>query len=138
VVVCAIRCKAQLNSINQNAVVIPTEVEITIADAGAWVSILLNPTIAGTFTDVSTLSVVEESFAGNAGTDPTISANGTIIDRFYVGTSNNNRNQKSTGLGGKVVIAYSHLLGAGDVMAVLVQGAAATDAFATLKWKEIR
>jgi hypothetical protein len=81
---------------------------------------------------------VEESFAGNVGTDPTISANGTVIDRFYVPATATVRNQKTTGLAGKVVLAYSHLLAAGDVLAVLVEGGATTDAFGTLKWKEIR
>lgn len=135
-----IRCKQQLNSINQNAVVVPTEIDVSVADAGAWVSVLLNPTIsAGTFEDVSTgMSTVEMSFAGNAGTDPTISANGTLIDRFYVPASAQARAEKSASLGGKVVLAYSHLLGVGDSLAVLVEGTAVTDSFVSVKWKEIR
>ena len=138
-VVCAIRCKAQLNSINQNALVIPTDVDISITDAGAWVSILLNPTIsAGTFEDVSAASSVEMSFAGNTGTDPTISANGTILEKFYVASSASARAERSAGIGGKAVLAYSHLLGAGDVLAVLVEGGATTDSFCSLKWREIR
>jgi len=136
----AIRCKPQLNGINQNAVVIPTEVDVSITDAGAWVSVLLNPTIsAGTFEDVSAgASTVEMSFAGNSGVDPTISANGTLIDRFYVPASAQAKAEKSASLGGKVVMAYSHLLGAGDVLAVLVEGSATTDSFVSIKWKEVR
>jgi hypothetical protein len=140
-VVCAIRVKAQLNSINQNAVIIPTDVTVSIADAGAWISVLLNPEItAGTFTDVHTSSVVEESFAGNAGTDPTVHATnrGTIIDRFYVPAAANTKTEKTTGIAGKAVLAYSHLLASGDVIAILVEGGATTDAFGSLKWKEIR
>jgi hypothetical protein len=135
-----IRCKAQFNSINQNAVVIPTEVDASVIDAGAWISVLLNPTIsAGTFEDVSAgMSTVEMSFAGNAGTDPTISANGSLIDRFYVPASASARAEKSASLAGKTVLAYSHLLGAGDSLAVLVEGGATTDSFVSVKWKEIR
>jgi len=135
-----IRCKEQLGGIDQNAVVIPTEVDVSISDAGAWVSVLLNPTIsAGTFEDVSAgMSTVETSFAGNAGTDPTISANGTLIDRFYVPASAQTRAEKSASLGGKIVMAYSHLLGAGDSLAVLIEGGATTDSFVSVKWKEIR
>ena len=139
-VLLAIRCKAQINSINQNALVIPTGINVTVADAGAWVNVLRNPTIsAGTFEDVNaTLSTVEVSFAGNAGTDPAISANGTLVDRFYIGASANTRDSNAAGLVGKVVLAYSHLLAAGDVLAILVEGGATTDAFGSLTWKEIR
>jgi hypothetical protein len=37
-----IRCKAQLNSINQNVVVIPTDVNYSVADAGCWFEIRRN------------------------------------------------------------------------------------------------
>lgn len=136
-----IRCKSQLNSINQNALVIPTDLNIAAADAGCWIELRRNATVtAGTFTSVNTGSVVEESFAGNAGTDPVVTAGtGTLIDRFYVPASASARASTGTGLLGKTLLAYSHLLATGDTLSVLFNGGGATtDVFASLKWKEIR
>ncbi len=137
-----IRCKQQLNSINQNAVVIPTDIDVSVADAGCWVNVRLNATVtAGTFTDVnSSRSVMEESFAGNAGTDPTINtATGQLLDRFWVPASNTIRTSSTRGLTGKAILCYSHLLGVGDTLSVdYDSGGATTDVNASLKWKEIR
>ena len=136
-----IRCKAQLNSINQNALVIPTDVNMAVADAGCWFEIRRNATVtSGTFTDVDTSSVMEASFAGNAGTDPVVTAGtGTLIDRVYMPASTSVRTSSAAGLLGKVLLSYSHLLGAGDSLSILWNGGGATtDVFASLKWKEIR
>lgn len=138
--VLVIRPKAQLNGINQNAVVIPTELDIAVAVAGCWVEVRANATItAGTFTNVSTGSVVEESFAGNAGTDPVVTAGtGTLIDKFYLPASSQIRSTKGQGLGGKVVLAYSHLLATADNIAIMALGGSNSEVRAALKWREVR
>lgn len=138
--VLVIRPKAQLNSLNQNAVVIPTELDVSVAAAGCWVEVRLNATVsAGDFTAVATGSVVEESFVGNAGADPVVTAGtGTLIDKFYLPATATIRSSKSQGLGGKVVLAYSHLLGTADNIAIMALGGTNSEVRASLKWKEIR
>ncbi len=135
-----IRCKSQINSINQNALVVPTDLSIAVADAGCWIEIRRNATVtSGTFTAVNANSVVEESFAGNAGTDPVVTAGtGTLIDRFFLPASATFRSSAGAGLLGKTLLAYSHLLAAGDTLSVLFSGGSTTDVYASLKWKEIR
>lgn len=136
-----IRCKSQLNSIDQNALVIPTDLSITVADAGCWIEIRRNATVtSGTFTAVNVNSVVEESFAGNAGTDPVVTAGtGTLIDRFFLPASATTRSFTGAGLLGKTLLAYSHLLATGDTLSVIYNGGGVTtNVYASLKWKEIR
>lgn len=136
-----IRCKAQLNSINQNAVCIPTDLDVTVAGASCWIEVRRNATVsAGTFTDVGPLSTMEESFAGNVGTDPVVTAGtGTLIDRKYVPASASVRSNKVAGLLGKTLLAYSHLLGAGDTLSVIWNGGnGSTDVFGSVNWKEVR
>lgn len=136
-----VRAKSQLNSINSNVIGIPTDLDISVADSGCWINVRLNATVlAGTFTDVSTRSAFEESFAGNAGTDPTVdTATGTLIDRFWLPASSTIRTTASRGLSGKAVLCYSHLLGAGDRISIdYDSGSGTTDVYASLKWKEIR
>lgn len=136
-----IRCKSQLNSINQNVLVVPTDVSFAVADAGCWFEVRRNATVtSGTFTDVDTNSVIEASFAGNAGTDPVVTAGtGTLIDRLYLPASASVRTSSGAGLLGKVLLSYSHLLGVGDSLSVLFNGGGATtDAFVSCRWKEIR
>lgn len=137
-----IRAKAQLNSINSNTLVIPTDFDVSVADAGCWINVRRNAAVTdGTFTDVNgTYSTVEESFAGNAGTDPTINtATGILIDRFWIPASATIRTSSTRGLTGKTVLCYSHLLGAGDTLSVDYDtGGSTTDVYASLKWKEIR
>jgi hypothetical protein len=138
--VLVIRPRAQLNSLNQNAVVIPTELDVSVAGAGCWIEVRLNATVsAGDFTAVSTSSVVEESFIGNEGTDPVVTAGtGTLIDKFYLPATAQIRSTKGQGLGGKVVLAYSHLLGTADNIAIMALGGTNSEVRAALKWKEIR
>lgn len=136
-----IRPKAQFNGINQNALVLPTGFDVTVADAGCWVEIRRNATVtAGTFTDVDALSTVEASFAGNAGTDPVVTAGtGTLILRRYVAAGAQADGSKSEGLLGKELLAYSHLLAAADSLALIWNGGAGTtDIFASLDWRELR
>lgn len=136
-----IRSKEQLNSINQNAVVIPTDVDVTVTGAPCWIEVRRNATVtAGTFTDIDSLSTVEASFAGNAGTDPVVTAGtGTLIDRFYVPAAATARVNKLSGITGKALLAYNHLLGSGDSLSVIWNGGTvSTDVHGSLKWKEIR
>lgn len=136
-----IRCKEQLNSINQHAIVIPDALNVSVVDAGCWVEVRRNATVtAGDFADINAASTVEVSFAGNTGTDPVVTAGtGTLIDRFYIPASNQQRTSADAGLTGKTVLAYSHLLGVGDTLSVIYNGGGSTtDVFASLKWKEIR
>ena len=95
--------------------------------------------VTGAFTDVDALSAVEVSFAGNAGTDPAVTADtGTLIDEFYISAAAQSRASDSQGLTGKALLAYSHLLGAGDNLTIIIDGGATTQAFIAVKWKEIR
>jgi len=135
-----IRPKSTLNSITSNVIGIPTELDVAIATAGAWIEVRRNATVtAGTFTDIDALSSFEASFAGNAGTDPAVTADtGTLVDKFYVPASAQNRTSDSQGLIGKAVLTYSHLLATADNLAIIIDGGSTTDAFVSLKWKEIR
>jgi hypothetical protein len=94
---------------------------------------------AGTFTDVDAASVIEASFAGNVGTDPAVTADtGTLVDKFYVPAAAQSRTSDSSGLLGKALLAYSHLLAAGDNLTVVADGGNTTEVFVAVKWKEIR
>ena len=139
--VVVIRPKAQLNTLNQNAVTVPTALNVVVAGAPCWIEVRRNATVtAGTFEDVNAESTVEVSYAGNTGTDPVVTAGtGTLIDRFYVPAAAQSRVSDSAGLTGKVTLAYSHLLSTADNLAIIYNGGtASTDVFASLKWKEIR
>jgi hypothetical protein len=137
-----IRAKAQLNSINQTALAIPTGMNIAVADAGCWVEVRRNATVtAGDFTDVDgTYSMMQESYAGNGGTDPTVTAGtGQLLTRLYIPASQTLRATTSSSLLGKVILNYSHLLSAADTLSLLYDtGGATTDVYASLEWKEIR
>jgi hypothetical protein len=138
-VVAVLRAKEQLNSIDQNALALPVDMNVSCVNAGAWFEVYYNPTIsAGTFADVDANSALEWSYLGNGGTDPAVSANGRLVDAVYVPAAANVRNSDSRNLAGKLVLAYSHLLAAGDSLAIIATGAAATDLWLGLKWKEIR
>jgi len=102
IAVMVIRPKEQFNSINQNALVIPTEVAVSAVAAGCWIEVRRNATVsAGDFTDVAATSVVECSFAGNTGTDPAADgATGTLIDKFYLPAAATPRVADSSGLSG--------------------------------------
>lgn len=138
-----IRQSQTLNSINQNSVALPTDIDVAVADAGVWVEVWRNATITGgTFESVNaTQSTMEMCWAGNSGTDPAVTAaTGTLIDKFYVAASNTTKASRTGGLLGKTLLAYSHLLGAGDNLVVTIDpdGGSTADVFASLKWKEIR
>lgn len=136
-----IRPKAQLNSINQVAVTLPTSAEITVEDAPCWIEIRRNATVTdGTFEDVNALSTVEMSYSGNAGTDPVVTAGtGQLIYKAYLPASAPRSSVNFAGLAGKAVLSYSHLLATADNLAIIWNGGtASTDVHAAIKWKEIR
>jgi hypothetical protein len=140
IAVVVIRAKEQLNSIDQNALIVPIEVSVVVQTVGCWIEVWRNATVtAGTFTDVDSASVIEASFAGNAGTDPAVTADtGTLVDKFYLPASAQVRTSERSGLLGKALLAYSHLLGAGDNLTVVADGGNTTEVFVAVKWKEIR
>lgn len=136
-----IRCKEQLNSIDQDALTVPTFARVANEDAGCWVELRYNATVtAGTFEDVDAASVMEVSYAGNTGTDPVVTAGtGRLIDRGYVPASNQSSGAAASDLLGKLIMTYSHLIGAGDTLSLIFNGGtASTDIYATVNWKEIR
>lgn len=135
-----VRAKAQLNGINQNAVVIPTDLNVSVASSGCWIEVRRNVTVtAGDFTDVNARSVCEECFCGNVGADPVVTAGtGDLIDVFYVPATATVRGSSTTGLTGKVVLAYSHLLATADNIAIIALEGTNSEVRASLKWKEIR
>ena len=135
----AIRCKAQLNSINQNALCIPTEVDVAVATAGAWIEVRRNATItAGSFASLDTISVME--FSNPQSTTPLVvtADTGTLIEKIYVPAAAQSRTSDSAGLLGKALLAYSHLLTAADNLVVVIDGGNTTEAFVSVKWKEVR
>lgn len=137
--VLAIQCQPQLNAIEQNALAIPTEVHVVIAAAGAWIEIRRNATItAGSFAAVDSGSVME--FSNPQSTTPLVvtADTGTLIDKFYVPAAGQSRSSDSSGLLGKALLAYSHLLSEADNLVVVIDGGNNTNAFVSVKWKEIR
>lgn len=136
----AIRPKEQLNSIDQNALVIPLEVDVSAADDAVWVEIRRNATItAGSFdTDVDDLSVVEVGLVGDTTPLAVTADTGQLIDVFYLAADNKTQVGKADGVFGKSLLCYSHLLGAADNLVVMAAGGTTSDVYASVKWKEIR
>lgn len=135
--VLSIRCKQQINSLNQNAVLIPITCGIVASTNAALVEIVRNGALGGTpaWGDVdATFSTAQVDVAGTTVTG------GTVIDSFYaLSGSGAARGATDRGIGGKVVLCYSHLLGAGDILSVVVTPfTGSTVVNATLTWKEIR
>jgi len=132
-----IRCLPTLNSINQNAITIPLAVELVAKANDARVEIVRNGALGGTpaWTPVKLgESVMERDVAGTTVTG------GTVIDEFYaVAGSASGRQNTERGIGGKAILAYSHLLAAGDTLSIVVTSFASTTTVnGILKWKEIR
>jgi hypothetical protein len=133
----SIQVAAQLNSINQNAVVIPMAVEVSVATDPILVRVRRNPVLTGaSFAAVSaTESVVNSDVAASA------VSGGRVVDSFYIPASNTIRSTAERGLSGKTVLAYRHIATAsGDILSVTAQATTGTGAvvLAALKWKEIR
>ena len=135
----AIRCKPQLNGINQNVITIPIGTDVVAEDAGTTIRVILGADIIsadGTFTDVDPASSMEyaTSESGLDFDDET----GQVVDIFYVPAANKQQNTAGAEITGKAIMAYSHLLGEGDTLCVLSTGGTATNVYASLKWREIR
>jgi hypothetical protein len=135
--VISIQVAAQLNSINQNAVVIPLAVEVSVSGQPILVRVRRNATLTGaSFSAVSaTESVVNSDVASTA------VSGGRVIDSFYIQASNTLRSSAERGLAGKTLLCYRHLAtAAGDILTVTAQGTSADNAsvLASIKWKEIR
>ena len=133
----SIRNKAQLNSINQNALVIPLVCGIIAKTNDAFVEIVRNGTLGGTpsWANVdTTYSTMEYDVAGTTVTG------GVVVDSFYVlAGAGSARGISDRGIGGKAVLAYSHLLGTADVLSVVVTPlTGSTSVNANMTWKEIR
>lgn len=134
----SIKPTINLNGIAQNVLAIPTEVDVAIAGAGAWIEIRRNSTIlTGNFFTVDAASVME--FCNLQSTTPLVATldTGTLVDKFYVPANKQSRTSDSSGLLGKALIAWSHLLADSDNLTVFIDGENATDAFVAVKWKEI-
>ncbi len=133
-----IRCKQQLNSINQNSVTIPIEFEVSATGNSAYIELVRNGTLTGTpaFTNVDTANSVMESDVAATGI-----TGGTVISANFANVSAGgaSRTSNESGIGGKVVLAYSHLLGVGDTLTVVATSFTGNAVLSSLlKWKEIR
>lgn len=133
----SIQVAAQLNSINQNAVVIPLSVDVSVAAQSAVIRVRRNATLTGaSFAAVSSGdSVVNKDTAASA------VSGGRVIESFYLPASATNRNSAERGLAGKTVLCYRHLATAvGDILTVTAQatGTNGAEVLASLKWREVR
>lgn len=131
-----IRALKQLNSINQNAVIIPIATNLLVRTNDAYVELVRNGTlgVSPSYAAVNTgSSVIERSI------DATTIANGTVIDEFYVPASASVRGSLEKSISGKALLAYSHMLDAGDTLSIVVTArTGTTDVHGSLVWKEIR
>jgi hypothetical protein len=136
--VLAIECVQQLNGINQNAVVIPIELEMSMTGTPGWVDVILRPStltaggVAPTWTTPETGSTVRYTVNADALTG------GTVVGGFYVPAAAGPRASKGTTSLDKVVMAYSHLLAKGDQLVLAVTTGGNGTAGGTMLWKEIR
>lgn len=140
-VMLVIQPKAQLNLIDQHALVLPTDYDVTVEGTGCWIEIRRNIEIANspTWTDVdAVLSVCEYACVQTATAPTTTDGSGQLIAKFYVGASANNRSSKDGGLLGKALACYSHLLATADNVAIIADGGSVSEVYVGLRWKEIR
>jgi hypothetical protein len=133
----SIQAAAQLNGVNQHAVIIPIGIDVSVATEPIVVRVRRNATLTGaSFAAVSaTESVMNKDTAATAVTG------GRVIESFYLPASNSIRSTAERGLSGKTVLAYRHLAtAAGDILTVTAQATASAGAsvLASVKWKEIR
>jgi len=140
----AIECVEQLNlsgtSIDQNAIVIPTDIEVTMDSNPGWVDIILRPSelTIGDGGAQPTWSTPETGSTVRYTVDATWVEGGTIVGGAYISSSAGNRVSKAVNLLEKVVMAYSHLLAKGDQLVVAVTTGGNATAGCTVQWKEIR
>ena len=134
--VLTIRAKQTLNSINQTAVAIPIGVQVLAQTNGSLVEIVRNGTLGGApaWTNVdTTYSIMEYDVAGTTVTG------GEVVDSFYAPAGSGSTRGSATENLGKLVLAYSHLLAAGDTVSVVCTSLTGTSSvLASIDWAEIR
>jgi hypothetical protein len=131
----SIQASGQLNSINSNTLLVLTDIDFLARTNDAYVEIIRNGTLTGpAYTPVNSLeSSTVYDISANA------IAGGTTIHSFYAPATANTRVAVNKAMGGKIILNYSHLIGSGDRLSVVVTSRNATsDCHAGLSWKEIR
>jgi hypothetical protein len=136
--VLAIECVEQLNSIDQNAVVIPIELEMNMTGTPAWVDVILRPTTLTTGGGAPTWSTPETGSTVRFSDNTDAVTGGTVVGGFYVPATASVRGSRGTTSLDKVVMAYSHLLAKGDQLVLAVTTGGNGTASGTMLWKEIR
>lgn len=133
--VISLRCLQTINSTTNTAVTIPQEVAAFCRTNDTLFRVLLNATLTNaSFAAVSSGSSVMEYDVAADGV-----SGGTLVDTIYLPAAAAAKSSTAQGILGKVAMAYSHLLGVGDTLTVTAQSRTATaEAFASIKWKEIR
>jgi len=132
--VLSLQCQEQIGTIDQNALVLPVDISASVVTSGAWISILIN----STYSPAPTWNVIDSGSSVKYATNSAINVAGRVIDTFYVPAAANVRASASSGLLGKVAMAYSHLLAKGDTLDVTVTSSGNPDVWISMKWKEIR
>jgi len=131
----SIQVRNQLNSINNVGLIIPKSLEVLVRTNDCYLEIVRNGTLTGaSFAAVNTTrSLANFDVAANA------ISGGDVIFSTYVPASAQARTGDARDLGGKVAMAYSHLLGVADTLSVVATSRTGTsDVHASLVWKEIR
>jgi hypothetical protein len=136
-VVLAIRPNAQVNSINQNGLILPTSFGLHVATNDAMIELVRNPTYGGspTWTDVDATNSLAE-FAVNA---TTITGGTTVYSDYALSSGTQRAAPAGASVLGRLVLAYSHLLSAADSLAIVATSQTGTSNIkASMNWKEIR
>ena len=136
--VLAIECVQQLNGINQNAVVVPIDMELTMTGTPGWVDVILRPATLTAGGVEPTWSTPESGSTVRYTVNADAVTGGTVVGGFYVPASAGTRASKQVTSLDKIVMAYSHLLGKGDQLVLAVTTGGNGTAGGTILWKEIR
>lgn len=132
----SIRPTSTINSVPQHAVAIPLSCEVLAKTNDAFVEIVRNGTLSGS----PSFAAVDSALSGMT-KDVAASgiSGGQVIDSFFVVASASSRNMTGRDLAGRGLLCYSHLLGSGDTLSVVVTAlSGTTNVNAALKWKELR
>lgn len=136
--VLAIRVEELLNSIENNALVIPTGIDCSMTGTSGWFDFVLRPaTILNgasqpTWTSSGTGSCVSFSV------DATVITGGKVVGGIKVDAAASTRITDNKSVIGKAIMAYSHLLEKGDVLAICVTTGGNGTSSCTVEWKEVR
>jgi hypothetical protein len=134
----SIKVSGQLNNINSNTLVVPESIEVYARTNDAFIEVVRNcNVITPTWIPVKSgesVMLYDVSSTGFAGAFA-----GTIIDSFFAPTSSQAKIVSERGVGGKVLLNYSHLLNSGDTLSLVASARTSTaDCHGNIKWKEIR